>query len=513
MLPLPSRPQKPSLLITHSQRWGRAGVGEAWVWLAILAATLFRALPLLTNRFHPDEALYASFGRLIASGRDGLLAQTLVDKPPLMFYLLAGSFSLLGGNEFAARLPSLLADVISVALLFALTCTLYNRPTARLAAWFYALSPFAISFAVTTFMDPLLTMFGLWSLLCAARGRLGWSAFALALSFATKQTALIFLPLALAFYFLRFPPLSLSSAFKQFFRAAFPFFLTLTLTALLIFTWDALRLQYGAPVSFWEQGYADNAPNRLARSGEVYLRALGWLELLSYITASAPLNLIFVIGLPLLLFTSLRKPSAHSITDFLFSTYLLLYLSVYWLLPFSVWDRYLVPIVPFILILFASLTEYVIGYRLLPVSRITLHVLRFTLLALLLPSALLASQSRYPIGGDKGAYLGLEDAARYLNQLPYETVLYDFWLSWQWNFYLFDSKVYVAWMPNPAALETDLRSFGRTSPRYLTVPSWESDVEIRTAAAQTGFTLTPVHTSLRPDGSQAFIIYQLVPNP
>lgn len=479
----------------------------------LLAATFFRALPLLTNRFHPDEALYASFGRLIASGRDGLLAQTLVDKPPLIFYLLAGSFSLLGGNEFAARLPNLLADVISVALLFALTRTLYNRPTARLAAWFYALSPFAISFAVTTFMDPLLTMFGLWSLLCAARGHLGWSAVALALAFATKQTALIFLPLALTFYVLRFPPVAFVAALKHIWRALFPFILTLCIATLIIFAWDALRLQYGAPVSFWEQGYADNAPNRLARSGEVYLRALGWLDLLSYLTASTPLNLFFLIGLPLLIIHSVRQKSISSISNLLITTYLLFYLGTYWLLPFSVWDRYLVPIAPLILILFASFTEHVVGYWLLHVSRMTLHVLRFTLPVLLLPSAILAAQSRYPIGGDKGAYLGLEDAARYLNQLPYETVLYDFWLSWQWNFYLFDSKVYVAWMPNPAALETDLRSFGRTSPRYLTVPSWESDIEIRTAAAQAGFTLSPVHISQRPDGSQAFIIYQLVSNP
>jgi hypothetical protein len=172
-----------------------------------------------------------------------------------------------------------------------------------------------------------------------------------------------------------------------------------------------------------------------------------------------------------------------------------------------------VPIIPLILILFARTAEQVISYGLRHASRFTFHVSRFTPLLFLLPSAFLASQSRYPIGGDKGAYLGLEDAAHYLNQLPYETVLYDFWLSWQWNFYLFDSKVYVAWMPNPAALETDLRSFGRTSPRYLAVPSWESDVEARAAATQAGFTLTPVHTSLRPDGSQAFIIYQLIPNP
>jgi len=35
----------------------------------LLAAALLRSLPLLDNRFHPDEALYAYFARLIASAR------------------------------------------------------------------------------------------------------------------------------------------------------------------------------------------------------------------------------------------------------------------------------------------------------------------------------------------------------------------------------------------------------------------------------------------------------------
>lgn len=51
---------------------------------AILAGTAFRAIHLMENRFHQDEALYATFARLIASGpgRGLLLSHMLVDKPP-----------------------------------------------------------------------------------------------------------------------------------------------------------------------------------------------------------------------------------------------------------------------------------------------------------------------------------------------------------------------------------------------------------------------------------------------
>ncbi|MBL8057080.1 MAG: glycosyltransferase family 39 protein, partial [Anaerolineales bacterium] len=150
---------------------------------AVLAGALLRALPLLANRFHPDEALYAYFGRLIASGRDPLLAQVVVDKPPLAFYLLAGSLGLFGGGELAARLPTYFASLVNLALLFALARRLVGPRPAALAAWLLALSPFAILFSVTLFLDPLLTACGLWALWRAAAHRPRSAALALALGF------------------------------------------------------------------------------------------------------------------------------------------------------------------------------------------------------------------------------------------------------------------------------------------------------------------------------------------
>jgi 4-amino-4-deoxy-L-arabinose transferase-like glycosyltransferase len=490
---------------------------------ALLMAALFRAAPLLDNRFHPDEALYAYFGRLIASGRDPLLAQEVVDKPPLPLYALALSLSIFGGreitaNELAARLPNFFADLLNVALAYALARRLYDSRVAALTAWLYALSPFAILFAITVFIDPLLTAFVLWGLWMSAANRPRWAALAFALAFATKQTALFFLLLAFAFLLSR--PLTRSPAhlLKQLYGQVIPFALALLFATLFIFGWDVLRLAFGAPISFWAQGYADNAPDRFIRSGEVLPRASAWLDLLSYFTASPVLNAVFVIGLFVLLIHNLRRPSPSSLFDLLSTFYLLLFLSAYWFLAFNVWDRYLVPILPLALLLFArviaKLTKLAQRFSAGFASQRLLSTFHFLLplsffLFFLLPSSFTAARSAYPIGGDHGAYDGLDETARYLNALPQGTVLYDFWLSWQWRFYLFDGPAYVAWMPNPEALATDLRAFGRTSPRYLVAPSWESEAEARAAAAHAGFSLRPVYEAYRRDGSRSFVVYQL----
>jgi len=537
----------------YNQQW-RYGLSSI---IALLVATQLRLLPLLENRFHPDEALYASFARLIASGYDPLLSGVVVDKPPLPFYLTALSFLLLGSTEFAARLPNFYASLLSVALLFALARRLYGFSTAHLAAWILALSPFAILFSITVFIDPLLTLFVLWGLWAALTRQPRAAGLAFALAFATKQTALLFLPLAFALLLLTLPAsATLQLTLRRLASAARPILISLIIAALVIFSWDAVR---HAPVGFWQQGYTDNAPGRFVRANEVWPRASAWLNLLHYFTASRLLNGLFILGLPLLLLVDLRQASRVTLADLSLTTYLLLYLAGYWLLAFNIWDRYLLPILPLLALLLARIADglwrmadsrwqmadgkwqMADSLRHITSSRATvlrlaqrsfvsrsgppsraavlrrssffLHPSSFILLLLLLPSALTASHSGYPIGGDHSAYDGLDETVRFIHTLPTQGVLYDHWLNWEWNFYLFDSPLYVAWFPSPDSLATDLLSFGRASPRYLAVPAWESDAEVRTAAERVGFKFISLHTSYRRDGSASITVYQLVPNP
>lgn len=517
-----------------------AGRGRAWAarrlprdrWpalAAVLAAAFFCAQPLTSHRFHPDEALYAWFARLIAAGRDILLAGLTVDKPPLSFYVGAASMLGLGGNEFAARLPAYFASVVSAALVFALGRRLYGARAGVLAGLLFALSPFTILFAVTVFIDPLLTAFVLWGLWLAAAGRPRWMAAAFTLAFATKQTAVLLVPLGLAFSLLPLPPRADWRAAVGALWAGLRWLVPgLVLVIVLTVAWDKVRQ---APIGMWDQATSDNAPNRLIRSGEVLPRAQAWAELLSYGTGAPAVNGLLVAGWPVLLGLSFRRRSRAALADWLITGYVTGYLAVYWLSAINVWDRYLVPIIPLILLIAARVIGgladgiwYVGTHWPRPRPPAISHqpfanppsVIRQLLPALtcllLLPPALTAARSGYPIGGDHGAYLGIDETARYIQTLPAGTVLYDFWLTWEWNFYLFDSPAYVAWMPSPADLTRDLQSFGRKSPRYLTVPSWESGAEAEAAVRAAGFHWETAFTARRPDGSAAFVVYHLLPD-
>ena len=150
--------------------WLPLGIG-----LAMLAAVLLPLNLLVTQRFHHDEALYATWALKIASGENPLLYQTPIDKPPLFIYTVAGSLWLLGNTETAARLPSLLATCLSVGLTFWLGRKLYGNGVGLLAAWLMALSPFTLLFAPTAFTDPLLVMLMLAGCVAAAYGYGIWA--------------------------------------------------------------------------------------------------------------------------------------------------------------------------------------------------------------------------------------------------------------------------------------------------------------------------------------------------
>ncbi len=188
-----------SLDAVNPRHWGR----DRWALVALLLlAWALRLPPLLGNRFHPDEALYGYWGLLIGRGWDPWLAAAPVYKPPLLPYLVAGAQALFGnsgGNsEFAVRLPGLAAGLLTVPLVAALAYALYrDRWTAAAAAVGVALSPFAILFSATAFTDPPMVALGLAACVAAARGRPGWAGLLAGLAFATKQTGLVWIPLAL----------------------------------------------------------------------------------------------------------------------------------------------------------------------------------------------------------------------------------------------------------------------------------------------------------------------------
>ena len=120
----------------NRQRW-------SWLLLASLAALLF--LPGLGNHslWNPDEPRYAEVAREMLASGDWAVphvnGRLYAQKPPLHFWLIAAVGATRGGvDEVAARLPTALAAIGTILLVFALGRRLFGER----AAW-YAVAAFA----------------------------------------------------------------------------------------------------------------------------------------------------------------------------------------------------------------------------------------------------------------------------------------------------------------------------------------------------------------------------------
>ncbi len=486
----------------------------AWLSIALIVAGMaFRAPPLTQNRFHPDEALFATLARLVVSGRDPWLSQTalLVDKPPLAYYLVAGSMALMGPGEIAARLPSLLSSVIGLALILRLARQFWRQSGAAAIALLTAsVSPFAILFAPTVFTDSLMVMWLLASLSLMASRRWGWGGLLLGLSIATKQSALFFTPLVLLIGLVELNgPISGRLMLTSFLRFA----TGLALIVILIFVWDRLRQP---AVSFWIAGEVANNPGRLARSLEVWPRALGWLNWMQYFTANRAADVLLAVPIcgvaPLELRLHARQREAA--ISLILASFALTYLATNWLIAFPILDRYLLPMVA-VLALLAGRGVVLLGQS---VTRIAASIpapkwaLFFSILlaALMIPSALQASRSRYPVGGDHGPNDGIDQIAAYLKVQPYGTVVYSRGLDWLVRYYLFDAYIFPVYVDTPMQLSKDLKVFGRTGPaRYMLLSSSEPVTELAQAATGAGFELQAVVKPGGRDGQPTMTLYRL----
>jgi 4-amino-4-deoxy-L-arabinose transferase-like glycosyltransferase len=111
----------------------------------------------------PDEGRNAEVAReMMASG--AWLVPTLaglpyLDKPAFFFRSVAVSYSLLGVNEAAARLPSALSSFATLAMLFAFCRRRYGETTASLAVIAAATAPLFFAFSRLVIMDAMLGTF------------------------------------------------------------------------------------------------------------------------------------------------------------------------------------------------------------------------------------------------------------------------------------------------------------------------------------------------------------------
>lgn len=485
----------------------------------LLLGLILRLAPWGHNRFLEDEALYAFWGLQIASGADPMLNSEPVDKPPLHPYSLALSFLLFGQispsqpdvsgliahlhqNETAARIPSLFASLTGIALVYALALKLYSdRMVGLLAALLLALSPFDILFASTAFTDPLMILFVLAALVAAAGGKLGAAGVLAALAAATKQQGLFFLPLVVVIGLL-------GPAEQRTWRQWVWFMLGFAAVAAGVIGWDLARAQRPG---FFQQSLISYGGLEPASPTTLGARAIEWLQRTGDFWVSPWFNGLLVIGLLGWLVGGFAGwwPGWTKI-DFALGGFAVSFLALHWLVGFQIWARYLLGLVPLAALL-AARAFVTLGQGLRPASwrKGYAIVLGLLLVVALVGPVLQATRSELPLGGDHGAYDGLDDLTSYLQgQASPGSVLYHYWLGYHYHFYLYGMPLRLHWYPDLGDLAQDAYVY-RREPRYIAFPSWKGGSSAEEALASVGIHLVPVFETTRRDGTVSFRLYRL----
>jgi 4-amino-4-deoxy-L-arabinose transferase-like glycosyltransferase len=511
--------------------------------IGAVAVTL-RVIPWLNHYpLHRDEALYGSWARLIASGTDPLLLTTWVDKPPLVLYALAGSIRIFGTSELALRLPGMIVSILTVPLLFGFARNVYGLRVAALAATLLAVSPFAILFAPTAFTDPWLTLWVIAGAWAALTGRSFLAGLSVGLAIASKQQGLLAVPLVFALLFL---PEIAATKRPGGRPAAVRFVAEGLLGFVLIFApmtyWDSLR--WSNRPSFWDRSLATYGGLSVAPIQAWPHRAAAWASQLGLLFGYPLLSAIMLTlsvfvgfrGLGLTL--KINRGRAHmtappglstndsaaalpAALDGLLILYMAGYLILHLILTFQTWDRYLLLLVPLVALTAArgiSAAWHVAG-RYPPTVTFAGRMRTATVIGLVAAvswAASLGAAGRLPIGSDHGAYAGLEDVVTALRAQPADTIIYDHWLGWYYNFYLFDSPQERRWWADAADLADTAARTAKLEPQrdqWLVIPAWEMSAEpdLRRTLGSRWMALVEIGRTHRPDGSVSFTMFRIEP--
>ncbi|MGQ9626947.1 MAG: glycosyltransferase family 39 protein [Anaerolineae bacterium] len=490
----------------------------------LLTGALLRLAPIAANRFHEDEAIYGFWALQVATGRDVLLRNFPVDKPPFFIYVLALFLGFFGLSEVAARLPGEVASFSALLLLYFWVRRIYGTEVAILSVALMAFSPFAILFAPTAFTDPLMVALVLGACLAGAEGHFGLGGGMLGLAAITKPQAVFFAPLAAVSGWPSKP--------KDFCRAVLAF----AAAAMLAFVWDAFRFRRPG---FLEQSLVSYGGVGFVPPTEWPERFAGWLELLKYTTASPPLNFLLVLGPPVLLVYGFlfRRRARETSFDFSLVGFTFFFLALHVVLSFKVWDRYLLGLVPVLDVLLARVIWH-IAYRVSQAvwrkwpgahlfwsgssrssrgrwlsdgSAFCSLVVAVLLVGIMVKPARDAAASRFHIGGDKGAYQGLEAVVDYFRgNVPGGAILYHRLLGWHFSFYMFDFPYDFRCYSSPEELAREAR-LAAGAKQYVVFPSWVSVAPARAALEASGLALRRVYRAFRRDGSISFTVYRIEP--
>lgn len=494
---------------------------KRWSWplliLIIGVAFRFHALGYDT-RFHPDEALFATFARKAAINGDWLLHGSL-DKPPLTIYAQALSMMLIGARplengvltldvhagEFAARVPGTLASILLMAVIYALAKRCYGRDAALIAIFLTAFSPYLLAFSATAFTDSLMLLFITLALWLASRERWLWAGLWLALGYASKQQALLYIPLLIMIAGIQSVGdlKSPGKIFSRLIRFSLPIFACFAVLVI----WDSARAQEG---SIWSLALANNDPSGLIHVDAALPRLLIWGRYAGHFFGSAWLTaLLLGVGLigPLRHFFAAPFSRSPRI-DLILLVYSLGYFLLHWLVAVPTHDRYLLPLLPSLILLTAhglNKVWEIVGTRYIS-SKFSIPLFLCFSALCFFPPALDATRSRIDVGGDRGQHQGIVQLGAYLDSKPLGTIVYDHWLGWELGYYLGTwSNKRLTYYPNAGALAADAAAQADPAPRYFPAPARAAlDLWLGKLAAA-GFKIALEYQT------QTFVVYRLIP--
>jgi len=542
------------MLRTMKDSASRAVFGWVTVGFWLLIGLWLRLWQFGWHPLREDEALYGYWARLITSGRDVMLERVAVDKPPFFIYALARWFEWFGPSDAAGRSFNVLISFVTMILVWLLARRLFGPRVGRWSLAFYALSPFAISFAPTMYTDPLLTLWIVLALM-AASWRMGLLAgLGLGMAFATKQNALLFIPLILLALPLGEFPSVFSKQYSVFSRKAGNtgrrileigyWGLPLVMAALgfaylwrKVWQWDSWRILPAEIPDFWTQSWHSYGGLSLIPPADIFERLTQWWEVWRWWGGGAA-GTVVIAGLSVAaVVASIRRirNRAHAISPtssekapsstqvasrnadywiLLFAAFAIGYLALHFFLSFQAWDRYLLPLTPLSAMLSAYgalwLWEQARGWR-----RLWQWSAAGLIAVALALGAGRAAVARIPIGGDHGAYDGLLAVASYLRQQTpdHHGVVYQRWLGWQWDWYLWDGPPREYWA-SPKMLSADIAQNRYGYTRFVVFPGWQLKEKppLDAALADLGLHLEERLRVIDPrSGDVRFIVYQIEP--
>jgi 4-amino-4-deoxy-L-arabinose transferase-like glycosyltransferase len=496
---------------THTEYKGK----NYWLVVLLLVGFALRVVYVTEDRFHADEALYAGWALRALDG-DSYLLTVPIDKPPLYLYTLATSMWVFGRSEVAARLPNLAASIVSVILTYKLGQRLYGPKAAWYAAFFTAFSPFDILFARTAFTDPMLVMWEMLALYTTITNRNLAAGLSVGMAFATKQHAVLFFPLLAAITFaheshqkrMQTPRVLFLFAKRQLYTLA-----GMLIPLALVTWWDSRR--WHLRPGYWQQSTMSYGGLHWTPWAEWIPRLIEWLGWAQYLVGSLFMYLAFIIGTSALLITALSRRSRNwqSKVDILLTVYGAGYLIVHTVLQFSIWDRYLLPLVPLVSLVLARIllrTDSYLAHLTIRSRKPWLSSLQM-LAPLLVLSSLVFSGSKaalngYPVGGEHWAYQGIDQITLYLKQhTPPDAILYHHWLRWHYSYYLYGAELELRWWQSGEHLRREvLSSLDRE--QYIVLPDWRT-----TDPLTDGIRLDPISVAYRKDGSISLHLYRIEP--